>query len=44
MKLYKKLDRPACAKCRGTGMVKTGRGLVSDLDIACLKCGGTGLP
>lgn len=44
LRLCKKLERPACPKCRGRGLVATSKGFVSGPEIVCGACKGTGLP
>jgi DnaJ-class molecular chaperone len=44
LKLYKKLDRAACPKCRGKGLVVVSKGFVAGPEIVCGVCKGTGLP
>jgi DnaJ-class molecular chaperone len=44
LQMRRKLERPACVKCRGKGLVTTSKGFVSGPEVVCGVCKGSGLP
>jgi DnaJ-class molecular chaperone len=44
LKTYRLLERPACPRCRGKGLMVVSKGFSTGPEIVCGVCKGTGLP
>ena len=44
LRTYRKLERPACSKCKGRGLVHTSKGFARGPEVVCGTCKGTGPP